>query len=239
LKGWEEARRYSQSFKTNEISGGLLTRLNVQTLRNELGIVKLGHRLEIIAAIEKNELTLINPTIVSVDLDMSFIYETSQKSSLQWNVNRDIAPLKAPSGNMARCSNKFKISSCANRRTLEHNLIPQSQILHPGLHLLCDSDRIFNGTVSKMKSKSIFRKSRVRNCAPIPHLQLPSSAVQSEENVVVEVVFGIWCNRRLSASSAKSEVHRATCEGNITCLQILSQITVEREGLSRQQRQLF
>lgn len=74
LKGWEEARRYSQSFKNYNITGDLLSCLNTQTLRNELEIAKLGHRLEIIEAIEMNQLTVMNPTIVAIDLNMSFFF---------------------------------------------------------------------------------------------------------------------------------------------------------------------
>jgi len=66
FKGWKEAKLYAQSFKINCITGNLLRYLSVKSLRSELNIRKFGHRLEILAAIEKNEFTLMNPFIVSV-----------------------------------------------------------------------------------------------------------------------------------------------------------------------------
>jgi len=72
LKGWAEAKAYSVAFESNGVCGNMLTCLNVETLRDKLGVRKLGHRLEIVEAIEKNELTLMNPTIMSLRPNMSF-----------------------------------------------------------------------------------------------------------------------------------------------------------------------
>jgi len=66
FKGWKEARDYAQSFKMHGITGHVLPYLSVKSLQSELNIWKFGHRLEIIAAIEKNEFTLMNPVIFSV-----------------------------------------------------------------------------------------------------------------------------------------------------------------------------
>jgi len=178
-------------------------------------------------AIEKNELTLINPTIVSIDLDMSFISKISRTSGLQWNVNREI-PIKTTAGVVVRSSNKFKIPTYANQREFWYNIIPQRCKVHPGLHLVCDFDRTFNGAGNRMRAKRIFKKNRVRNCSRTSKFQLPPSVVQSEENAVVEVVFGIRRNKCLRPLSANGELNRVTCEGNITCLQILTQLAVEK-----------
>jgi len=72
FKGWTEARGYAESFKINGVTGYVLPYLSVTALRSELGILKFGHRLEIIAAIENSELTLINPSIVSIRPDAFF-----------------------------------------------------------------------------------------------------------------------------------------------------------------------
>lgn len=76
LKGWKEATTYAQSFKANGIYGKMLTYLTLQTLRSELEILKLGHRLEIIAAIDDEELTLMNPYIISIRADSENIPRT-------------------------------------------------------------------------------------------------------------------------------------------------------------------
>jgi len=48
---WEEADQYAQNFANNNIWGYLLQKLTNDALKNELGIVKYGHRLEIMLAI--------------------------------------------------------------------------------------------------------------------------------------------------------------------------------------------
>lgn len=86
LKGWKEATAYAKSFKTNGITGQMLTYLTLQTLRSELDILKFGHRLEIMAAIEDNELTLMNPYIVSIRTDGEKIPMTLN-SIMRWKLN--------------------------------------------------------------------------------------------------------------------------------------------------------
>jgi len=79
FKGWKECEMYSLVFKANDISGYMLSYLSVQALKDELEIFKFGHRLEIVAAIKSNELTLLNPTIVSLCPDIFFMLaETPQ-----------------------------------------------------------------------------------------------------------------------------------------------------------------
>merc|ERR550534_3567687 len=50
---WKEADTYANNFKTKNISGNLLKNLTKETLKEELGIVKFGHRLKIMLAIER------------------------------------------------------------------------------------------------------------------------------------------------------------------------------------------
>jgi len=69
FKGWKEARTYAQSFKANAITGWMLPHISVNALRSELGITKFGHRLEILAAIENDELTLMKPFITTIRSD--------------------------------------------------------------------------------------------------------------------------------------------------------------------------
>merc|ERR1719320_1883984 len=65
-RGWTEARTYARSFEENDICGSTLSLLTVEGLKNGLGIVKLGHRLEIISAIKKSVLTFMNPAVTSL-----------------------------------------------------------------------------------------------------------------------------------------------------------------------------
>jgi len=51
--GWEEASHYSLSFYQNAISGYQLGKITIESLKYDLGIAKYGHRLEIMAEIER------------------------------------------------------------------------------------------------------------------------------------------------------------------------------------------
>jgi len=52
FNGWQEADKYAWSFRQNDIWGWLLQKLNLDSLKTELGVVKYGHRLQIMAAIK-------------------------------------------------------------------------------------------------------------------------------------------------------------------------------------------
>jgi len=88
FKGWTEGKAYAESFKRNGVTGRILPCLTSKALRYELDILKLGHRLEITGAISNNELTLLNPFILSirpVDFHMSADnLTTSDDSNIQW-----------------------------------------------------------------------------------------------------------------------------------------------------------
>jgi len=98
FKGWKEAKTYANSFKTNDVTGFVLPYLSVHALRSELKIVKFGHRLEIISAIEDNELTLMNPTIVSLRPSEFFIQfaKTKKYSKCNSTIPPSCAPLSNP-----------------------------------------------------------------------------------------------------------------------------------------------
>merc|ERR550534_487230 len=49
---WEETDEYAENFKENNIWGVLLPKLTNKTLKDDLGIAKCGHRLEIMLAIK-------------------------------------------------------------------------------------------------------------------------------------------------------------------------------------------
>jgi len=100
FKGWEEAKSYAHSFKTNEVTGYVLPYFSVQALRSELEIVKFGHRLEIMSAIENSELTLMNPIIVSLRPN-AFLVQ-SVKTLATSNAN------PSPRSNSAQLRNPWK-----------------------------------------------------------------------------------------------------------------------------------
>jgi len=83
IKGWKEYDSYAQIFKTHSVSGWMLTYLSVQSLKDDLKIDLFGHRLEIITAVNNNELTLLNPSIVCLCPDVFFMFaeEESHTSS--------------------------------------------------------------------------------------------------------------------------------------------------------------
>jgi len=98
FKGWQEAKTYAKSFKTNDVTGYVLPCLSVKALRSKLKISKFGHRLEIMTAIENSELTLMNPVIVSLHPNIWFkqmvkaIETSSCNSSSQHNCSQWVNP---------------------------------------------------------------------------------------------------------------------------------------------------
>jgi len=81
FKGWVEAIEYSEFFKFNGVVGHMLPYITVEVLRDELGIKKFGHRLEIVDAIKDNEMTLMNPIVVSLSPNIYFkFYQESSVS---------------------------------------------------------------------------------------------------------------------------------------------------------------
>jgi len=81
FKGWKETRTYSKKFKNNNISGYMLPSLTAEILRDDLGIKKLGHRLEIVTAIDYNELTLMNPVVLAFNPNTSFKFDQKEVMS--------------------------------------------------------------------------------------------------------------------------------------------------------------
>jgi len=88
FKGWTEGKSYAESFKRNGVNGHILHCLTSKALRYELDILKLGHRLEITGAISNNELTLLNPFILSIlPLDFHMFADDLVQpgdSNIQW-----------------------------------------------------------------------------------------------------------------------------------------------------------
>jgi len=118
FKGWMETRTYSKMFKNNNISGYMLPSLTTEILRDDLGIKKLGHRLEIVAAIDNNELTLMNPVVLAFNPNTSFTFDQKEVMSdcklrkkefnVKWFSN---APKKSLLQSHSKSSNFPRLSS--------------------------------------------------------------------------------------------------------------------------------
>jgi len=53
FKKWAEARTYSDSFREKKVSGEQIRNMDCETLKCYLGIIKLGHRLEILRVVKE------------------------------------------------------------------------------------------------------------------------------------------------------------------------------------------
>jgi len=164
LKGWKEAPIYARNFKTNGVAGHMLTYLTVQTLRSELNILKFGHRLEIVAAIEDNELTLMNPFIVSIRTNG---FNITDKTPVTLN-ERNMHSRK----NLATVHSRNFNTCLSNRFSLPNNYWDGSLIkgraLQPKAYWANDSD--FSGrqkveeTALQMLKKNSYCKMNRKSC---------------------------------------------------------------------------
>jgi len=197
FKGWTEGKVYAESFKTNEVKGHILPYLTVKALRYELDILKLGHRLEIIAAISNSELTLLNPFVVSIrpiDFNMSASNQlTSNDNNIQWKKKWE--KLQTHPAEVSKwLTNNCWMSSTSGSKHLSKNCTMQSQIEN-----LDDSDLSWlravegsGGYVSKSnsatKTNEVYdmrgRKVSRSRCYPkygwIPPLELPPAVTEIE-----------------------------------------------------------
>jgi len=206
LKGWNEARTYSEVFKVNDISGYMLPILSVQTLKVELNIDKLGHRLEIITAIKDRELTLVNPVIVSLCPDRWFRNFVSQEKygdvqvGCKLSLEEEQMDSKLHELEVMKWFSGSKINPVLyTNRKVSFSSKSFSPYLHSysnhasssfGMHM-------FNHPTTKMTG-DLYAKGKQRNaissCSKfswIPPIELPQSALECiEEKSKVE--FGRW-----------------------------------------------
>jgi len=194
FKGWTEGKAYAESFKRNGVAGHVLPYLTVKALRYELDILKLGHRLEITAAISNNELTLLNPFIVSIrpiDIPMSASTSvTSNDNNIQWK--KKLEKLRTHPAEVSKwLSNNCWMPRCGGGH-LNRNWAMQSKA-----HRVDDSDLCWlrtggetGGWVSKndsFRKKEVYDMKSANVCDSkyswIPPLELPP-AVSKIERVV-------------------------------------------------------
>lgn len=80
-KGWSEVHTYADSFRKNYITGYLLDKLTIGSLKSELGITKYGHRLEIMASIND----LYSPASRGENENMELSFTNTSPSSNGFN----------------------------------------------------------------------------------------------------------------------------------------------------------
>jgi len=230
FKGWEEAKTYANSFKTNDVTGYVLPYLSAHALRSELQIVKFGHRLEIMSAIENSELTLINPSIVSLRPSEFFKqFAMNKEISNCKSTTPSCAPLRNPwetSKKKAREVNKWLPG---NSKSQWHSMKPtnfnemNSAALYQGTDWISDPDlyglRMFEETASwNLKHDSYSRMiravgtNRVKNYRSnvskssynypwIPTMELPPSMMNFDETESEDERLSTFFPDRKSTSS--------------------------------------
>jgi len=198
FKGWPEARSYAQIFKDNSVTGYVLPFLSIKALRSELGIVKFGHRLEIIAAIENNELTLSNPVIISnqpylrnmsVNKSDSFNDNSQQlknpnmltKEAEKWLSIKPKQPLLQSNSRKGGINmNKFTFPEADDpdlnslKMSGETSLWNNNEDAYSNVIQQSRMDLLKSNIVKTSKSKSAYPS--------IPHLKLPPAMTEVEGN---------------------------------------------------------
>jgi len=226
FKGWTEAKGYAESFKINGVTGYVLPYLSVTALRSELGILKFGHRLEIIAAIENSELTLINPSIVSIRPDAFFKSAINfSKSNSQFakkcdtNLNerevrkwladiprKSSAFIKSRDSSISSGSTSSETNLTRDQDPQKNWMFEESEIWRP------KDDMIFRSGINSVDNSSVISKSKNWSIPPIEMPPAVEGLVGKKEvdYLTMECVRG--GEERLSTifSNAKSEIS-ASC----------------------------
>jgi len=244
FKGWTEARSYAESFKINGVTGCVLPYLSVKALRSELGILKLGHRLEIIAAIENSELTLINPSIVSIRPDTFFksainfsksYSQLAKKCDTNLNereVRKWLAEIPRKSSTLLK--SRDSSISCGSASS-ETNLTRDQDSQKNRMFEECEiwrpkDDMIFRSGINFVDHNSVISKSKNSS---IPPIELPPAipgwdGKNEVDDLTMEFVRG--GEERLSTifSNAKSEITASCgCKPQKKCW---GSLTVEEVG---------
>jgi len=115
LKCWKEADKYADTFRTHSISGYMLSSFTSFILKEELGIEKFGHRLEILSAIEDSELTIVNPTTVVLKSKSRSRKLQMSKAALKKEVGKWLKPRSRSFSEISRSRSKAEHSPTTNK----------------------------------------------------------------------------------------------------------------------------
>jgi len=200
-KDWKEAIRYSEIFGHNKISGYMLPFLTNEILKSFFGIKKLGHRLEIMTAIENNELTLMNPVIMSLNPYIFFKYfnKSMIRSSEKHTMRRiEERKLKMHSKEVAKWfSNVSTKPSCISGRRevscsteYDHNTNGSRRV-----------NDLYSGT-----EDCLTKYGSVSKCFWSPEVKLSSSAKDHLEQKSLDTKSGTWSSEHSSRFSLSNKV---------------------------------
>jgi len=200
FKGWTEGKAYALSFKRNGVTGRHLPCLTIEALRYELDILKLGHRLEITAAISSCELTLLNPFIVSIrPIDFHTCAGkpvTTSDSNIQWKKKWE--KLKTHLAEVSKwLSNNCYMSSTCGGGHLKNNLAMQFHTDGVNDSNLCllqtveetggwvskNNSSFKRNEVNDMESSKVIRSQRDSKYPWLPPLELPPAVSQIDGRV--------------------------------------------------------
>jgi len=136
-KGWKESEQYAESFRNNKIMGYLLEKLTLNSLKSELDVVKYGHRIEILTAIEE---------LISTNNDEEHeeeeYWETNGANAFlhaqevrKWvNPGTDIGTRSWNSINVAPCAFQREQSPTKNHKGKSKRARPGNQLVYKVLH---------------------------------------------------------------------------------------------------------
>jgi len=240
FKGWIEAKTYSQSFESNGISGSTLPLLTVQGLKDGLGIVKLGHRIEIIDAI-KSEFTMVDPVVK--DLHPMILnqrkWENYTAHVMQQNGKLVASERRTQEamkwfGQGPRTSSVPASRVVMPREGFRRLYVPQGKNQFQDNMMFsvvaCPKKREHNLKFRKRKGVSM-----VSIIPKIPAIKLPPAKVQVVSKEVagaIEVKFGPFVTERSSTIISKTKDRKKTVCGDVyTCLDVLSAIIGEESSV--------
>jgi len=252
FKGWTEARAYAQSFKINGVTGYVLPYLSVKTLRSELGILKFGHRLEIIAAIENSELTLINPSIVSIRPDAFFklgknFCESQCQLAKNWEntnlnereVKKWLAGIPRKASRLLKTKENDSISSggTSSEKSSTCDQDPQKMWISEGCEIWRPKDdMIFRSKINSVDTRSVKKNTICKSKSSSIPIKLPSAISGLDGNKEVDdltMEFVRGGEERLNTifSNAKSSVVTSCgCNPQKKCWGSLAAEEVVREA---------
>jgi len=124
FNGWDEAEQYSKSFHQNGICGRHLKKITMFSLKNDLGILNCGHRLDIKETIER-----LCPDALREVTRMETEIMDKNKSSMSESVHE--TEFKKKYVQPAQISN---LHSYFIRKTYQHNLT-SSSVRRPPSHI--------------------------------------------------------------------------------------------------------
>jgi len=236
-RGWTEARTYARSFEENDICGSTLSLLKVEGLKNGLGIVKLGHRLEIISAIKKSELTFMNPTITSL-----YSHTLQRNRTVQRAIGRVDPRIEKLEAFRMHAQEAMKWTGQGPRKPS----LPAFRVVNSkrgfrrsNVHNWLGNNQMFNGACTKRREHNhIYAKGKTVSFVSVvprlPPIWLSPAKVEidTETSGYVEVQFGPFVSERSRTDFPGARPRKDNFGEVVICLDILSDIISEKRMMN-------